>query len=154
MKETVRIAEQLERALEGGAWHGPALKELLGDISSREAAAHPIAGAHSICELVLHIAVWDDIVRRRMSGEEIENPPPALDWPAQVNGDSAWRRACERLAEGNAALRQQITAFDEARLNEEVPGQAYSFYRMLAGTVEHALYHAGQIAVLRRTLRP
>lgn len=154
MKETLRIAEQLRRALEGAAWHGPALKELLDDISPSEAAAHPIANAHSVWELVLHIAVWDDIVRRRMGGDKIENPPPALDWPAPASGDGAWPQACARLAEHNSVLRQAIAAFDEARLDDEVPGQPYSFYRMLTGAVEHALYHAGQIAVLERALRP
>ena len=57
MKETERIREQLKRAFEGGAWHGPGVLEIIENVSAGQAASHPIAGAHSIWELVLHCAV-------------------------------------------------------------------------------------------------
>lgn len=50
-----RLEEQLERALEGEAWHGPSVLEILEGVTAAQAAAHPIAGAHSIWELVLHL---------------------------------------------------------------------------------------------------
>ena len=69
MKETERIREQLKRAFEGGAWHGPGVLEILENVSAAQAATHPIEGAHSIWELVLHIKAWEDACRRRLSGE-------------------------------------------------------------------------------------
>jgi len=54
--ELSRLEEQLGRALEGEAWHGPSVLETLEGVSAEQAAAHPIAGAHSIWELVLHTA--------------------------------------------------------------------------------------------------
>jgi len=57
--ESVLIAEQLRRAFEGDAWHGPALLELLQDVDAVTAAAKPLPDVHSIWELVLHVAVWD-----------------------------------------------------------------------------------------------
>ena len=57
--ESVLIAEQLRRAFDGDAWHGPALLELLQDIDAATAAAKPWPDVHSIWELVLHVAVWD-----------------------------------------------------------------------------------------------
>lgn len=53
--ELSRLAEQLARALEGEAWHGLSVLEVLAGITAEQAAAHPIAGAHSIWELVLHL---------------------------------------------------------------------------------------------------
>ena len=53
--ELRRLEEQLERTLEGGAWHGPSVLEVLEGVTAAQAAAHPIAGAHSIWELVLHL---------------------------------------------------------------------------------------------------
>jgi hypothetical protein len=53
--EVSRLDDQLKRALEGEAWHGPSVLESLAGISAAQAAIHPIAGAHSIWELVLHI---------------------------------------------------------------------------------------------------
>ena len=58
--EGARIADQLRRAFYGSAWHGPAVLELLKDVDAATAAAKPLAEVHSIWELVLHIAVWDE----------------------------------------------------------------------------------------------
>jgi hypothetical protein len=38
MNEVERIADQLRRAVEGKAWHGPALLELLEGMSAEEAS--------------------------------------------------------------------------------------------------------------------
>ena len=79
--EAARIADQLRRAFYGGAWHGPALLELLEDVDAATAAAKPLSEVHSIWELVLHIAVWDDAALRRLDGEKwqptgVANFPP------------------------------------------------------------------------------
>ncbi len=71
MTESVRLADQLRRAFEGNAWHGDSLLELLAGVDAKTAAAKPIKDAHSIWELVLHIAAWDDAVRRRTAGEAV-----------------------------------------------------------------------------------
>ena len=55
MTEIERIEDQLKRSLEGEAWHGPALEELLADVRAEQAAAKPVPPAHSIWEIVLHI---------------------------------------------------------------------------------------------------
>jgi uncharacterized damage-inducible protein DinB len=68
--ESGRIADQLRRAFDGSAWHGPALIELLEDVDAATAAAKPRLKIHSIWELVLHIAAWDGAALRRLSGEK------------------------------------------------------------------------------------
>jgi hypothetical protein len=60
MKETERIRDQLHRAFAGDAWHGPSVLEILENVTASQAATRPIAGAHSIWELVLHIKAWND----------------------------------------------------------------------------------------------
>ena len=79
--KAARIADQLRRAFDGSAWHGPALLELLEDVDAATAAAKPLPNVHSIWELVLHIAVWDDAGLRRLSGKKwqptgLANFPP------------------------------------------------------------------------------
>ena len=92
VSEAARIADQLCRAFDGSAWHGPALLELLEDVDAATAASKPLADVHSIWELVQHIAVWEDVGRRRLSGDraQIEISSPE-DWPpADRNiGDTA-----------------------------------------------------------------
>ena len=81
--ELQRLEEQLRRSLEGGAWHGPAVLEVLEDVSPEQADAHPIAGAHSIWELVLHLASDYRLVLRRLNGDGAQLTPDE-DRPARA----------------------------------------------------------------------
>jgi uncharacterized damage-inducible protein DinB len=151
MSEVQRIEDQLRRAFEGNAWHGPAVRELLADVTATKAAAKPLSNAHSIWEIVLHMATWEEVVRRRLQGETIGDLPPAQDWPpVQDTGEAAWHNAIERLERANRALREATMRSNEAHLAEMVPGKDHSMYLMLHGIVQHDLYHAGQIAVLKK----
>jgi hypothetical protein len=50
-------------------------------------------------------------------------------------------------------LVKAVAAFPDARLQEQVPGKTqsyYNFYYMFSGIVQHELYHAGQIALLKK----
>ena len=148
--EMTRIADLLDRAGDGDAWHGPSLATLLRDVSGKRAAAHPIRGAHSIWELVRHIAVWERVVARRLGGERVE-PTTEEDWPdVPAPTEGAWQRDLDGLQQTRSELRRALVAFDERRLSELVPGRNHSFYVMAHGVVQHDLYHAGQIALLKR----
>src|SRR5262249_11787313 len=80
MSETDRITDQMTRAYEGNAWHGPALRELLTTVTAETAAAKPLADRHSIWEIVLHVAAWKRVATRRVKGETVKEPPEG-DWP-------------------------------------------------------------------------
>ena len=71
-----RLADQLRRAFDGSAWHGPALIELLQDVDAATAAAKPLPEVHSIWELVLHIAVWDSAASRQAGRKKISTQGP------------------------------------------------------------------------------
>jgi uncharacterized damage-inducible protein DinB len=151
MSEMQRIEEQLQRAFEGQAWHGPAVRELLADVSAANAAMKPLSSAHSIWEIALHIATWEGVVRRRLQGQVISDLPPEQDWPAiQDTSEAAWRKTIQDLEHANHALREAITQVDDSRLAEKVPGKDHSVYTMLQGIIQHDLYHAGQIALLKK----
>jgi uncharacterized damage-inducible protein DinB len=153
MPEASRIADQLRRAFDGDAWHGDSVLEILEGVTAARAAAHPIEGAHSIWELVLHIAAWDDAVLRRMGGVAVrlsgaKNFPPVTD-----AGEAAWRAALDRVRRVHEELVAAVAALPDSRLDEMVPGKKgahYTFYYMLHGVVQHELYHAGQIALLKK----
>ena len=92
MSETARLADQIRRAFEGDAWHGDSIQQLLADVTAATAAARPIKDAHTIWELVLHIAAWDDAVFRRIGGVAVklsdkQNFPPVKD-----TSPAAWRQ--------------------------------------------------------------
>jgi len=72
MNEVRHLADQHRRALEGGAWHGPALLEALAGVTAKRASSRPISKAHSIWEIVLHIEAWDRVVVGRLTGKPID----------------------------------------------------------------------------------
>jgi uncharacterized damage-inducible protein DinB len=148
--EVKRIQDQLERAFAGEAWHGPSVLELLANVNAGKAAARSIASAHSIWELVLHIAAWDKAVARRLAGDRAELSDEE-DWPA-VNdtSDEAWRQALETLQSVHRELYEAIGRLDDARLDQPIVEGMPSVYVTLHGVIQHDLYHAGQIAILKK----
>src|SRR5882672_8152407 len=147
MTEIERILDQLKRAYEGGAWHGPAVREVLAGVTARQAHARPLQNAHSIWELVHHIAVWENVGRRRLEGDraEIDISSPE-DWPpADDMSDAAWEQAKAALDRGHEALRKAIAGLEESRLDQPILEGLSTAYVTLHGVIQHDLYHAGQI---------
>jgi len=151
--ETQRIADQLHRAYAGHAWHGPALRQLLRGVSARRAAARPVRNAHTIWELVLHITAWTKGVRRRMQGKALQLSPgenfPPMPAPTPAN----WKATLAALGVAQAELHRAVSALPDSQLKKKVPGKPYPLYVMLHGLVQHDLYHAGQIALLKKAGR-
>ena len=148
--EPALIAEQLRRAFEGDAWHGPAVLELLQDVDAATAAAKPVPDVHSIWELVLHIAVWDGVACRRMAGEKCQ-PEGTANFPLVPKPtEAAWRKAVAHAKRAHDVLVKTVAGLPESRLRDRVPGKRYDFYHMLHGVAQHELYHAGQIAILKK----
>ncbi len=153
MTEIERISEQLKRAFEGGAWHGPSVKEVLEGVTAEKAAARPVPGAHSIWELVLHIAVWEDAVRRWVSGDTAD-VPDEKNWPKlKDTSASAWKKALEDLEKRHMQLRQTISRLSDGELDKVLKHPKPTVYDLLHGAIQHDLYHAGQIAVLKKGVK-
>jgi uncharacterized damage-inducible protein DinB len=151
--ELRRLDEQLRRVLEGEAWHGPSLLESLAGVSAQQAAARPIAGAHSIWELVLHLGSDYSLVLRRLSGDG-RQLTQAEEWPScPPPTEENWRKAVQEVTSLNQELRQAVRSFPEERLDQPlVPEVPYTAYTQFIGVTQHCLYHAGQISLLKRQL--
>ena len=156
MSQSALLADQLRRAFDGEAWHGDSLLELLAGVDAATASRHPIAGAHSIWELVLHIAAWDAAVLKRTIGVAVQlsdagNFPPVTD-----TSEAAWQRTLAQVKDAHEKLIAGVAAFPDSRLREQVPGKSgdhYDFYYMFSGVAQHELYHAGQIALLKKFMK-
>ncbi len=149
--ETARLADQLERSLRGGAWHGPSLLEAVEGIDAEAAERRPVAGAHTIAEIVGHAAFWIDAGRRRIGGEAVSEVPPALNFPPQgAASASSWQATLAALDEAHRRLHATLLALDDDRLDGAVAGSDPTVRGLLLGILQHNAYHAGQIVVLRK----
>jgi uncharacterized damage-inducible protein DinB len=147
------IVDQLNRAFEGAAWHGPALREILEGIDAKTALAKPIAGAHCIWELVIHVSGWEQVVSKRLQGQTATLTDAENFGHIDSTTEQSWQSAIAILRQNHAQLIKLVTALPESRLTDRVPGKDYDLRFMLYGDVQHVAYHAGQIAVLKRALR-
>ena len=153
------LSSQVRLAHDGPAWHGASLAENLRELSAEQAASRPIPGAHSIWEIVLHLTGWTGEVGRRLRTGD-QKLPESGDWPEVANvSDAAWNRAVEALRTEHSELAKAVTRFAEERwshlvgTSRDAPlGTGVSFAEMVAGSVQHAAYHGGQIGLLRKAL--
>jgi uncharacterized damage-inducible protein DinB len=155
MDAVTSLADHIERTYTGPMWHGPALKELVRDISPETAAARPIPSAHSIWEIVLHMTVWATIARKRLTGDALGTPPPEEDWPPVPRVDAAaWLDALNQLEQSYLALGRVVARLPKTALSELVPtdGPPHTVWTLLHGVIEHGTYHGGQIAILKRAI--
>ena len=151
MSENTKIHDQLRRAHRGEAWHGPSVAEVLTGVTAQQAARRGIASAHTIWEIVLHIAAWEEAARKALDGATMPVFPWGGDWPPVTDVTQAgWAESRAQLERTQYELETAVEKFPDSRLSEKVTGRDYSYYFLLHGIVQHNLYHAGQIALLKK----
>jgi len=150
-KLQTRAAERLRAMYQGPAWHGPALQEVLDGVDAA-AAQRRVGAAHTIWELVGHVTVWNEIIRRRLSGETVDSLTDAENFPAVPTAatEAAWQALLSRLQRSVDELISAILAYPDDRLRVTVGAREYDAGYMIESAPDHIVYHAGQIGVLRR----
>ena len=105
MSEANRIKRQLETAFQGPAWHGPPLMENVRGVSEEAARAKPVAGAHSIWEIVNHVAAWYDEAIAVVGGKPYVTLKGDADWPPIAG---TWADAVAHLEASHAKLIEKL----------------------------------------------
>jgi uncharacterized damage-inducible protein DinB len=160
MAETRRISDLMARVIDGDPWHAGNVMDLLADLTVAEAKAHPVRGGHSIWEIVLHLTGWANEVCARVEGKAAGTPGRG-DWPAVGSATAArWSSAKEGLARAYQHHSYVVSALPDRDLNQPVLdrrnnalGTGLSRYLTIHGAIHHGVYHAGQMALLKRALR-
>jgi len=155
--ECNRIALQLASTINGEAWYGDSLREILNGVTAEQAKAHRIPNAHSIWELVVHVDAWIKFFSGAIQGTPIPpwpTMPKELDWPpVGATDEQAWKSAVGSFLDNHLKLVETIKGFGDERLESTVPGRTYNFYHLFQSASLHAVYHAGQIALLKKVAR-
>lgn len=154
MNEIERIGKLLKQTFEGRGWHGPGLLELLDDVTAEQAAAPPAAGAHSIWGLTLHLIYTQERVLERLTrtggrwDADRAFPPLPKDC-----GEAAWRKTIDTLKVNEMRLRLAIANFPIDQLDVALFEGSGRAYTNMHGYMDHMVYHAGQIALLKRAYK-
>lgn len=157
---STHLRADLERIYAGNAWHGPAVLDAIRDVTAAQAAARPVADAHTIYELTHHIAAWIGEVTSRLKGNRPGNPSDG-DFPRRTRkvDDAEWADVRARLQMRQAGLMEALAGFDPARLDNAVDPEVrkdadgpVTYRALLSGLAQHSAYHAGQIVLLRKAV--
>jgi len=68
----------------------------------------------------------------------------------QETTEAVWKKTLQELERSHRDLKKAVENLAEDQLNEKIKGGKISFYVLLHGVVQHDLYHAGQIALLKK----
>jgi uncharacterized damage-inducible protein DinB len=99
-------------------------------------------------ELVLHIAAWLRISRERMSATTTLDPDEQENWPTM---SGAWQDAIQSLEVEMYKLDRRFSDSLKSVWRRGPAREAQTFYVLLHGVIQHSAYHAGQIALLKKT---
>ena len=150
MTEVGRILDQYDRAMSGEAWHGDNVWSILEAIEWVDAFERPLAERHTIWELVAHMKFWETEVRKRLEGVAAL-PDEKLNFLAMPEASPEnWKRALLEFRDSNNSFRAVVAALNDARLEQPLSAPNKSVYVEVHGVIQHNLYHAGQIALLRK----
>ena len=140
----------LSEAYGPGAWHGPDLKAALADVTAAQAFARPAAGRHNIAEIAVHHAYTTRAVGAQLSGKE---PEPFVlngeDWfELSDEADLAWPTIQRLVQSGHDGLTTLVRDIDAGRARSPLPPDER--VKLILGITCHAIYHAGQIQLIKR----
>lgn len=148
MSEVERIARLLEQTFQGKPYYGPSVLDTLAGVTAKIAIQKPQWSAHSIWELVNHLTAELNYAREVIEGTAT---PYAENntWPEITTAsNSRWQQALQELKRANRALIRAVKKLDDKMLQAKPSHVRGPFYLMLHGTLQHTVYHAGQISLL------
>lgn len=127
-----------------GAWHGPDLRAAIGDVSSKAAFWRPGPGRHNIAEIVVHHAFYVRSVIERLGGTADAFPFGGEDW-FTLDDERAmqWAAASALLEKYQTQLASLVTTpmRGDKTADEQMD--------LVLGITCHAVYHAGQIQLIK-----
>ncbi|HYK11824.1 MAG TPA: DinB family protein [Gemmatimonadales bacterium] len=142
-----------DQSFDRAAWHGTPLGRSLREITWKQALKRPGRRRHNIWELVLHLAYWKSVARRRLTrNSSIEFPRSPANFPAVPAKPTAalWRRDVALLKREHQLLRAVISRFPESRLGQQGWHTRWTNAATIYGIASHDLYHTGQIQLIRQ----
>lgn len=139
------LADQLRRLVNGDAWHGPNLTQLLEGVTASLAAQK--VGPHSIAALVAHIDFWNRELIAVVEGQAYRNVPEAEQW---VVGE--WEALRAAAFANGIRLAELVGGLEDAALARKIENRSYTLEVLLHGIAQHTAYHLGQIAWAKRLL--
>jgi uncharacterized damage-inducible protein DinB len=145
MNKCQKIAEAYRAVTIKGAWYGPTVAELLVRITPEVATTALAPGAHTIAELLQHLLLWNERIRKTDESHPMPKWEAEKEWAEPA---IPWNELVPRWKQSRDLLEERMRNFPVEDLGKQTPGRTYPYEFMLNGIVQHAIWHSGQIAMV------
>ncbi len=137
----------------GGNWTTTNLKDLLSDMTWEEAIQRP-PSFNTIAAITYHTHYYVHAVLQVLQGGELRAKDElSFDHPS-IHSQEDWNRFLEHVWSDAEAFANALETVPDERFNEEFIDTKYgSYFRNIAGIIEHTHYHLGQIALIKKLIR-
>jgi hypothetical protein len=143
-------ARLLEEGYGPGAWHGPDLKAALADVTPAAAFWRPGPGRHNIAEVAVHHAWCVRSATGQLTGKTPEAfPLEGEDWfELPDEGRLAWSRITALVEAKQRRFASVVADIGAGRVRS--PLSESEQFDLVLGITCHAIYHAGQVQLIKR----
>ena len=133
-----------------GAWHGADLKAALAGVTPALAFRRPAPGRHNIAEIALHHAWCTRSVTAQISGLQGEPfPLEGEDWFDLPDEKTlSWSKVLARVELEQNRLGAAIADIEAGRTISLLTD--VERFKMVLGITCHAVYHAGQVQLIKK----
>lgn len=153
MNTPAQLARHLRDVHFGGNWTSINLKKTLEDLTWEE-ATRSVHACNSIATLVYHVNYYITAVTKVLQGEVLNAKDEYSFLCPPINSPEDWDKLRNRVWEEAEVFAALIEKVPESRLCEDFTEARYgTWFRNLAGIIEHMHYHMGQMVILKKVMR-
>ena len=148
------IISSLHTVVEGEPWFGKPVMAVLQEVDPSIVYKKPNDDSHSLIDLLYHMINWAEFALKRIEGEEDAdiNEFEKNDWRQIDQRQHTWEKGVAHFKVTNDLIIEALQSKNDDFLNERVDYREYNFRFLLNGLIQHHIYHAGQVAYLRKLL--
>lgn len=140
------LVEKVQNFYNGEPYYGDPILKILNGINSEKALTRVGENAHNIAELLAHIIGWEEYVIEQFKGDKEFQMEQSFsfDWSRiDKNEKTLWASLTAKL---DAVHRELISVLKDGKYDFEKKAT------MVNNTMEHDIYHFGQIAILKKII--
>jgi hypothetical protein len=152
MSLTKQIAKHFRDIHFGGNWTSSNLKDNVADVSWQQAVTK-VHSFNTIATLVYHINYYVSVVLKVLQGGPLNASDKfSFDCPP-IECEEDWQKLLTKVWAEAESFASLVEALPESKLWEDFFENKYgNYYRNIHGIIEHAHYHLGQIALIKKLI--
>jgi hypothetical protein len=148
--EIERITQLYEQVLDGIPYYGQSLMKILEGVDLTTALQKPESCYRSIFEIVPHITSELEYTHKVIEGTAGAWEEGITTWPGVRQGTEAgWQLALDHLRQAHRHLTDDLRGMRDEILPQQPIQVRGPYYLMLHGTLQHTIFHSGEISLLK-----